>query len=96
VIEGKTMFKDEDQDMVAGAETSQSRPTSATPRPRMDEESDMDDTDLLGAATLAKIGGKADEVVEVAKVEEVAKVAEVEAVEEPKTASDLPETEKED
>jgi small subunit ribosomal protein S2 len=63
VIEGKTMFKDEDQDVVAGAEASQSR-TATAPRPRMDEESDMDDADLLGAATLAKMGGKADEVVE--------------------------------
>ena len=70
VIEGKTMYKEEDQEVVAGAETAQARPVSATPRPRMDEESDMDDTDLLGAATLAKLGGKADEEEVVAEVEE--------------------------
>ncbi len=70
VIEGKTMFKDEDQDVPAGAEaTTQSRPAAA-PRPRMDEESDMDDTDLLGASTLAKISPKADEEVAVVEVAE--------------------------
>jgi small subunit ribosomal protein S2 len=74
VIEGKTMFKDEDNDVVAGSEAPQSRPVSATPRPRMDEESDMDDTALLGAATLAKMTGTVEAVVE-ADIEEEAKLS---------------------
>ena len=67
VIEGKTMFKDEDQDVVPGSEAGQTRSVSATPRPRMDEESEMDDSDLLGAATLAKM----------TKVEDVEVIADV-------------------
>lgn len=110
VIEGKTMFKDEDNDVVAGTETAQSHPSSSTPRPRMDEESELDDADLLGAATLAKMSTKAEEVTEVAevveevKVEKVAKPAKTEKVEEeaeesaeePKADNDIPEEGKED
>jgi small subunit ribosomal protein S2 len=70
VIEGKTMFKEEDQDVMPGAESAQVRQSSAAPRPRMDEESDMDDTELLGAATLAKLGGKVDDVETIAEVVE--------------------------
>lgn len=70
VIEGKTMFKEEDQEAAAGAETSQARTSASAPRPRMDEESDMDDTDLLGAATLAKLGSKVEEVEAIAEVVE--------------------------
>ncbi len=70
VIEGKTMFKEEDQDLVTGTESAQVRQSSAAPRPRMDEESDMDDTELLGAATLAKLGGKVDDVETIAEVVE--------------------------
>ncbi len=58
VIEGKTMFKDEDQESAA-SDAAPSRPAAA-PRPRMDEESDMDDKDLLGASTLAKMSSTAD------------------------------------
>jgi len=60
VIEGKTMFKEEDQD---GAQVDSGAPvkvTSSTARPRMDEESEMDDEDLLGESTLAKMGGKSE------------------------------------
>lgn len=110
VIEGKTMFKDEDNDVVAGAEAAQSHPGSSTPRPRMDEESELDDADLLGAATLAKMSSKAEEVTEVAEVveevkeEKVAKPAKTEKVveaaeesaEEPKADNDIPEEGKED
>ncbi|KAF0110547.1 MAG: small subunit ribosomal protein S2 [Chloroflexi bacterium] len=87
VIEGKTMFKDEDQDGAPTGTGAVVRSVSATPRPRMDEESEMDDSDLLGAATLAKLGGKVEdveavtEVVQVKDVEPVAKVVEVEAIE---------------
>jgi small subunit ribosomal protein S2 len=62
VIEGKTMFKDEDKEGAAADEAVQSRPAASAARPRMDEESDMEDTDLLGASTLAKMSDMADEV----------------------------------
>ena len=65
VIEGKTMVKEEDRDGAAVAETPASR--SATFRPRMDEESELEDSDLLGASTLAHLGPKG----EAAPVEEV-------------------------
>ena len=61
VIEGKTMFKEEDQDGFVTEEGAQAKSAAAAPRPRMDEESEMDDTDLLGESTLAKIGGKAED-----------------------------------
>jgi small subunit ribosomal protein S2 len=69
VIEGKTMVKEDDQEQPLGGDAPVVRPQSATPRPRMDEESDLDDSDLLGASTLAKLGGKVEEVSAV--VEEV-------------------------
>src|SRR5512133_2324513 len=56
VIEGRTMVKEDDLD--APVEGSATRSVSATPRPRIEEESILDDTELLGAATLAKMGGK--------------------------------------
>jgi small subunit ribosomal protein S2 len=60
VLEGKMMFKEEDQEPVASADGSSARPASAA-RPRMDEESEMDDNALLGESTLAKMAPKADE-----------------------------------
>lgn len=59
VIEGKATMKDE----IIAAETTETTAEThaATPaRPRMDEESDLEDKDLLGASTLAKLGSKAD------------------------------------
>jgi small subunit ribosomal protein S2 len=59
VIEGKSLSKDDD----TGAETS-AADTSARKegaRPRMDEESTLEDKDLLGDSTLAKISPKAAE-----------------------------------
>jgi small subunit ribosomal protein S2 len=56
VIEGKTMVKEDDQEPSANAEASATRPVSATPRPRIEEESELDDSELLGASTLAKMG----------------------------------------
>ncbi len=58
VIEGKTMFKEEDQDGTQAESGAPVKVTSSTARPRMDEESEMDDEDLLGESTLAKMGGK--------------------------------------
>jgi small subunit ribosomal protein S2 len=55
VIEGKTMFKEEDQEASTGADGSGSRSVSATPRPRIEEESELTDDALLGASTLAKM-----------------------------------------
>jgi len=82
VIEGRTMVKEDDLD--APVEGSATRPVSATPRPRIEEESNLADTELLGAATLAKMGGKAeiaevldevkDEVIEETKAEVVEEV----------------------
>jgi small subunit ribosomal protein S2 len=68
VIEGKAVNKEEDGS-VEGAEAEQAA-RKETARPRMDEESTLEDKDLLGDSTLAKIGGKpADEVEEVAEEE---------------------------
>ena len=72
VIEGRTMVKEDDLD--APVEGSATRSVSATPRPRIEEESILDDTELLGAATLAKMGGK----VETAAVIEEVKATTVE------------------
>jgi small subunit ribosomal protein S2 len=77
VIEGKTMVKEDDQEPAANAEASAARPVSAAPRPRMEEESELDDSELLGASTLAKMGGMSEgeevkEVVAEAAVEETA------------------------
>ncbi|MCX6055659.1 MAG: 30S ribosomal protein S2 [Chloroflexi bacterium] len=85
VIEGKTMFKEEDQEGSPAGDSSVGRSVSATPRPRMDEESDMDDTDLLGAATLAKLGGKVEEVEVIAETVET----EVKPVKKSKEAEDV-------
>ena len=59
VIEGRSIRKDDmPEDM--GAEIPAARP--AGHRARLHEESELKDKDLLGAATLAKLGGKTDEV----------------------------------
>ncbi len=69
VLEGKMMFKEEDQEPVASADGGSARPASAA-RPRMDEESEMDDNALLGESTLAKMAPKADEAEAAAPVVE--------------------------
>jgi small subunit ribosomal protein S2 len=53
-IEGRAMNKDADIAAEEAAEGQAARP-AATARPRMDEESALEDKDLLGASTLAKI-----------------------------------------
>jgi len=64
VIEGKTMIKEEDQAAEASAAgTTEVRPAAAA-RPRMEEESELEDKDLLGESTLAKMGNKAEETEE--------------------------------
>jgi len=57
VIEGKAMNKDADIEAEAAAENQTARP-AASARPRMDEESTLEDKDLLGASTLAKLSPK--------------------------------------
>jgi small subunit ribosomal protein S2 len=57
VIEGRSMRKDDDGGLISEVESTQ-RPA---PRRRLDEETDLGDEDLLGTATLAKIGSKAEE-----------------------------------
>ncbi|NMC83806.1 MAG: 30S ribosomal protein S2 [Anaerolineaceae bacterium] len=55
-IEGKAMNKDADIEAEAAAEGQPAaRPAAAPARPRMDEDSDLEDKDLLGASTLAKM-----------------------------------------
>ena len=60
VIEGKTMVKEEDKDLAAMAETPAAR-AAAGAHPRFEEEVELEDEDLLGASTLAKLGGKPEE-----------------------------------
>jgi small subunit ribosomal protein S2 len=57
VIEGKQMIEKEDRDETAAAETPAAR-AAAGARPRFEEEVELEDTDLLGASTLAKLGPK--------------------------------------
>ncbi|MEA5077881.1 hypothetical protein SDC9_115315 [bioreactor metagenome] len=65
VIEGKAANKEQEDAEVAADQPAASRAASPA-RPRMDEESTLEDKDLLGAATLAKMGTKtADEVEDV-------------------------------
>lgn len=65
VIEGKAANKEQEEAEVAAEQPAAAR-TSSAARPRMDEESALEDKDLLGAATLAKMGSKpADEVEDV-------------------------------
>jgi len=61
-IEGKAMNKDADIEAEAAAENAPAK--AAVARPRMDEDSSLEDTDLLGASTLAKISPKAAEGLE--------------------------------
>ena len=74
VIEGKTMVKEDDLPASGSVEGTSPRSVSATPRPRIEEESELADTELLGASTLAKMVSKA-EVTEI--LEEVAVAAEI-------------------
>ena len=64
VIEGKSLSKDDEiNDETLAADSAASRKEAA--RPRMDEESNLEDKDLLGDSTLAKMTPKsADDVVE--------------------------------
>ncbi len=65
VIEGKAANKEQEEAEAAAEQPAAAR-TSSPARPRMDEESALEDKDLLGAATLAKMGTKsADEVEDV-------------------------------
>ena len=68
VIEGKTMVKEDDLEGGSTAETGAARAVSTTPRPRIEEESDLDDSELLGASTLAKMGGVAESTEVLAEV----------------------------
>ncbi len=90
VIEGKSMVKDEvgETAAVAAAETPASRAASGA-RPHMDEEVELEDDILLGAATLAKLGGRAEEEIE----EAVAEVIEEEAASKPKRSKKTVDTE---
>jgi small subunit ribosomal protein S2 len=78
VLEGKGMRKDDDSEQVAAAPVSVQRP-AAPARPRLVQEDELEDEDLLGAATLAKLGGQQEEIEDEAEEEEAEEA--VEAVE---------------
>ncbi len=59
VLEGKAMRKDVEEEAQREEEAVQARPTQG-PRPRMEEETELADSELLGESTLAKLGGKID------------------------------------
>jgi small subunit ribosomal protein S2 len=79
VLEGRAMRKDEDEDVQLAA-LSESR-TAAPARPRFVAEVELEDTDLLGEATLAKLGGRPAEDVEEAAPAETEEETEEETVE---------------
>ncbi len=59
VLEGKAMRKDDDMEAEAAAEAKQvAKPVS---RPRFEAVPELEDKDLLGESTLAKLGGKVEE-----------------------------------
>jgi small subunit ribosomal protein S2 len=62
VLEGKAMSKDDVEEAEAAA-VAAPRP-SAPARPRFVKEDELQDVDLLGEATLAKLGGKSSDVVD--------------------------------
>ena len=78
VIEGRTMVKDEDRDTSQTVSTPADR-IAAGVRPRFEEEVELDDKDLLGASTLAKLGPAATEAVEETVVVPVKAAAVVES-----------------
>jgi small subunit ribosomal protein S2 len=69
VIEGKSISKDS-EGAAEGATAEAAVKKEATARPRMEEESNLEDKDLLGDSTLAKIGGKAADETEAIEEEE--------------------------
>jgi small subunit ribosomal protein S2 len=56
VLEGKAFRKEEEPEGVPAEGETAAAPRRAAGRPRMDEDSVLEDKDLLGASTLAKIG----------------------------------------
>jgi small subunit ribosomal protein S2 len=60
VIEGKAMYKEEDKEETATSETPAERVATGA-RPRFEEEPELEDEELLGASTLAKLGPKESE-----------------------------------
>jgi small subunit ribosomal protein S2 len=74
VLEGKAMRKDEEMEMAAA--TLEGLPAmSPAARARLSEESTLEDKDLLGEATLAKLGGAKPEVIE--ELEDLAEEEEI-------------------
>lgn len=77
VLEGRAMRKDEEPDYDMAAPAVSSRP-SRLPREGMELEEDLDDAELLGEATLAKLSSQRAAEEEAAHAAEVAPAAEVE------------------
>jgi small subunit ribosomal protein S2 len=61
VLEGKAMRKDDEAELITGNETQE---YPAAPRAHMELDPEMEDKDLLGESTLAKLGGKRDVIEE--------------------------------
>jgi small subunit ribosomal protein S2 len=81
VLEGRAMRKDEDEEVQLAAASESRRPAPA--RPRFVAEVELEDEDLLGEATLAKLSGRAaEEIAEAEAVEAVAAEDEVVVTEE--------------
>jgi small subunit ribosomal protein S2 len=74
VLEGKAMRKDEEMEMAAAALEGLPAMSPAA-RARLSEESTLEDKDLLGEATLAKLGGAKPEVIE--ELEDLAEEEEI-------------------
>jgi small subunit ribosomal protein S2 len=102
VLEGKAMRKDLELEEGFAEAMAASAPAVRGPRPQMLEEDDLDDSNLLGESTLAKLGGKVEkeEVVEVALPEvelavdepvvgEAVEVAEEPVIESEETAEEV-------
>lgn len=64
VIEGKSMVEKEERGETQVLETPAARVVAGA-RPRFEEEVELEDAELLGASTLAKIGPKADAAMDV-------------------------------
>ena len=98
VLEGKAMRKDQEMEEGLAETVSAAAPAVRGPRRQMLEEDELDDTDLLGESTLAKLGARSSKVeeeeevvVEEEVVEEVVveEEVEVEAESEPEVAEEL-------
>ncbi len=86
VLEGKAMRKDQELEEGMVETVSAAAPAVRGPRRQMLEEDELDDSDLLGESTLAKLGARSSKVEEEEEEEEE---VEIEAESEPETEEEL-------